>query len=560
MSMLNILVVEDSPDFTLLYGQFIESKGGKAVSILSIAEAILFLNGTGKIFDAIILDSHLNDNGGISLLTIIHSNQPDAAVLMASASYDPVLFVNAFMAGIDDFFIKPVNLELMWLKIEKSVSQNELKRLNKDQQVKLTLLLADQQQEQNAALYVFQSMFQQMNMSSTAIEQWVQSSSILSGDCILHCQGSDGSWYLILADAMGHGLAAATSLMPVMQTFSTMAQKSLPLVNIVFELNEKLCLQLPDDRFVAAVLVRIKPTQQEVEIWNGAMPAVLVIDKDGREVGRAPSKHMALGILEGFEFSVNMEVFGINDIEHIVLLSDGVLETELVDFKVLTLAKIPEAFEEFEASGITPMDKLRGHFLDEKVVAEDDISICIVNFPNLLIDIFESKDKSISQPLTIGCGFKFSGASIRLTDVSGQVIELLKMQSVGMAMVAATYTIISELYNNAVEHGLLGLESVIKETAGGFMHYYEMRTQGLLRLSNNDFVILELKLDIQTNQLEILMEDSGPGFQVEIKSGDEKLKYYGRGFDLIKQLACSFEIISPGNKFRVLIQDHSSYD
>ncbi|WP_320822966.1 SpoIIE family protein phosphatase [Reinekea sp.] len=555
--MLNILVVTDSPDYALLYGQFVQSKGAKAVSILSITEAILFLNSNGKMFDAIILDSHLNDKGGIRLLPIIHSNQPDAAVIMASASDDPELYVKASIAGIDDFIIKPVNLELLWLKLEKSVYQNELQLFNKDQQVKLKNLLAEQQQEQNAALQVFQTMFQQMNMPSRAIDQWIQSSSILSGDCILHCQGSDGSWYLILADAMGHGLAAATSLMPIMQTFSTMAQKSLPLVNIVFELNEKLCSQLPDDRFVAAVLVRIKPTQQEVEVWNGAMPSVLMISKDGREVGRASSKHMALGILEGFEFSVKMQVFGLNDIEHFVLLSDGVLETELVDLKVLSLARIPEVFK---ASDISPMDKLKGYFLNEQVVAEDDISICIVNCPDLITESYESKNKPISQPLTIGCGFKFSGASIRLTDVPGQVIELLKMQSVGMPMVAATYAIINELYNNAVEHGLLGLESVIKETDGGFMRYYEMRTQGLLKLSNDDFVILELKWDIQTNQLEILMEDSGPGFQIGITNRDEKLKYYGRGLELIKQLACSFEIISPGNKFRVLIQDHSSYD
>ena len=555
--MLNILMVEGSPELAVLYGQFIERKGGAVLSIGSIADAILFLESNEKGFDAIILGTHLNDNDAINLLPIINSNQPDAAAIIASANDDPDFIIAAFIAGIDDFILKPVDLELMWLKIEKFAYQNELNKTNKDQQAKLTILLTEQQQEQNAALFVFQNMFQQMNMPSTAIDKWIQSSSVLSGDCILHCQGGDGSWYLILADAMGHGLAAATSLMPVMQCFTTMAQKSLPLANIVFELNEKLCLQLPDDRFVAAILIRVKPNQKEAEIWNGAMPAVLLIDKEGQEVGQARSEHMALGILDGFDFSVKMKVFDLTDIENLVMFSDGVLETELVDYEMLNIAKISAAFE---TSSIAPMDKLRDYFIGEEVVVEDDISICIVNCPELLTESKGFTGEATGQPLTIDCGFKFSGASIRLTDVPGQVIELLKVQSVGMSMVAATYTIISELYNNAVEHGLLGLESVIKEADGGFMRYYEMRTEGLLKLSNDDYIKLDLKWDIQTHQLEILMEDSGIGFELRDETNAGKLQIHGRGLELISQLACSFEIIPPGNKFRVFIQDHSNYD
>jgi len=559
MSMLNILVVEQSLDVSLLYGQFIERKGGQAVTIGSTADAVLMLNSNATVFKAIILDCHLNDKDCMGLLPIIKSTQPNAAVIIASSNDEPEFFVTAFLAGIDDFILKPVNFELMWLKIEKAVFQNELKQLGTEQETQLKLLLTEQQQEQNAALSVFQTMFQQMNRPSTAIDMWIQSTSVLSGDCILHCQGSDGSWYLILADAMGHGLAAATSLMPIMQSFTTMAQKSLPLANIVFELNEKLCLQLPDDRFVAAVLIRIKPTQKEVEIWNGAMPAVLLIDSDGREIGQARSEHMALGILNGFDFSVKMQVFDLIAIEHLIMLSDGVLETKLVDSEMLNLAKISAAFAA-SASGTAPMDKLKSYFIGEEVVVEDDISICIINCPQLLAETSELKGKSIGQPLTIDCGFKFSGASIRLTDVPGQVVELLKMQTVAMPMVAATYTIVSELYNNAVDHGVLGLESIIKEADGGFMRYYEMRTERLQKLSNNDFVKLDLKWDIQTHQLEILMEDSGVGFEVGRATNTGKLRTYGRGLELINQLACSLEVISPGNKFRVFIQDHSSYD
>ena len=46
-------------------------------------------------------------------------------------------FVAAFSRGIDDYLIKPVNLDLLWIKLQKSCQSYQLAQLNLQQQLQL---------------------------------------------------------------------------------------------------------------------------------------------------------------------------------------------------------------------------------------------------------------------------------------------------------------------------------------------------------------------------------------------------------------------------------------
>ena len=128
--------------------------------------------------------------------------------------------------------------------------------------------IEQEQQQQLLAKHLFDTMFLQIHQQHPAIHVWMQPSGVFSGDAVLRRQANDGSWYFIMADAMGHGLAPAVSLMPLMQHFQMLVSKSLPLANIVFDLNGMLNSLLPPDRFVAALLMRIDPWRSELEVWN----------------------------------------------------------------------------------------------------------------------------------------------------------------------------------------------------------------------------------------------------------------------------------------------------
>jgi PAS domain S-box-containing protein len=119
-----------------------------------------------------------------------------------------------------------------------------------------------------------------------------------SGDVVVAARSSAGRLYVMLADAMGHGLAAAISLLPAITVFYGMAVRNLPLGMMVGEMNSKLRGAMPVGRFVAAALICIDEEHRTGEIWIGGMPDVLWLDGDGNVIETFVSNRLPLGICD----------------------------------------------------------------------------------------------------------------------------------------------------------------------------------------------------------------------------------------------------------------------
>jgi anti-sigma regulatory factor (Ser/Thr protein kinase) len=112
-------------------------------------------------------------------------------------------------------------------------------------------------------------------------------------------------------------------------------------------------------------------------------------------------------------------------------------------------------------------------------------------------------------------------------------------------------TILAELYSNALEHGLLGLDSSLKNSAQGFARYYALRHEKLLSLTEG-----KIKFDMahepseQGGKLTLQVTDSGVGFLMpssQLAALDSVSHYHGRGIRLIKTLCQRLEFLPPGN-------------
>jgi len=123
------------------------------------------------------------------------------------------------------------------------------------------------------------------------------------------------------------------------------------------------------------------------------------------------------------------------------------------------------------------------------------------------------------------------------------------------------HTIFSELISNAIDHGLLGLDSALKQTADGFQKYYEYRIDRLNQLSDQSILImLRHEPDGDGGLLTIEVKDSGPGFNKDkvsdrLPSSDQ---FSGRGIPMLKKLCESVDYIGNGNTARVCYRWHSS--
>lgn len=123
-----------------------------------------------------------------------------------------------------------------------------------------------------------------------------------SGDLVLAKRAPDGRIFCLLADATGHGLSAALTLMPVASQFRAQVEAGGQLAPLVKTINRELNEQLPGDRFVAAILIEINPQQGYLRLWNGGMPPLLVLNNQGQLLQTHVSKNLALGILDPDSF------------------------------------------------------------------------------------------------------------------------------------------------------------------------------------------------------------------------------------------------------------------
>ena len=110
--------------------------------------------------------------------------------------------------------------------------------------------------------------------------------------------------------------------------------------------------------------------------------------------------------------------------------------------------------------------------------------------------------------------------------------------------------ILSELITNGIDHGLLGLDSELKNSANGFQHYYDLRSERLSNLTGESLHISLRHLPSVTGGvLVIRVADTGDGFDFNSIDVDipKASQMSGRGIPLLARLCESIVYEGNGN-------------
>ncbi|QID16591.1 SpoIIE family protein phosphatase [Nitrogeniibacter mangrovi] len=199
-----------------------------------------------------------------------------------------------------------------------------------------------------------------------------------SGDLVLAARSPDGRLCALLADAVGHGLAAAVSVLPVVQEFYRLVEQGEALGTLVESINFVLANALPVGRFVAAAFVCVDPRSRQGEIWVGGIPDVLMVDEGGRLLRRFSSRHLPLGVSETLEAGEATERFDWTAPARLVLVSDGVIEAMAPDGEAFGETRLRAVLGEAPAS--TEVDRLHDALARHlgPAPAHDDMSVLVV--------------------------------------------------------------------------------------------------------------------------------------------------------------------------------------
>lgn len=211
------------------------------------------------------------------------------------------------------------------------------------------------------------------------LRHFTEAATGFSGDVVVALRSPSDRLFVLLADATGHGLAAAISLVPALSVLHAMVTRNCGLSDIVAELNTKMLELMPVGRFLAAAVLCIDERGRRGEIWVGGLPAVVMLDEGGAITRRFESNQMAFGIVPSDASTRAVTSFTWSTRCQLVLASDGVLEAENVNGEPLGEERLLQALRRAEPSKRLDAAKqvLATHLAG--LPASDDASVAIVD-------------------------------------------------------------------------------------------------------------------------------------------------------------------------------------
>ncbi|WP_159651104.1 ATP-binding SpoIIE family protein phosphatase [Vibrio atypicus] len=448
----------------------------------------------------------------------------------------------------DDFILKPVERSILLAKVqahyrivrmhnEVTTQRDELRQFH--EQVRYDYAIAES---------IFSNLMEEMSSQVKniyGINYISTPSTVFNGDLIVVANRPHGGVYVMIADATGHGLPAAISAIPATRAFFSMAAKGMSLGEIVTEVNDALVRFLPMGMMLAASVFEIRANGFEVSWWGGGLPDGYLMNPDGTIERRLVSRHMPLGVLKQREFETDLVHMKLEPDQQIICYTDGVIEACNRDGEQFG----PERLEEALASKkpIIPILYESVRKFAHKTVG-DDLSILSMKFPisNSHDPIYGMNQTNLSK-MPMSSTLNFPASVLKNINIMIEIRQFLTGILFNGAHLDLVCSVLSELFANAIEHGLLDLDSSIKEQSDGFFLFYQMREERLKQLDEKAWIKLTIDYHPDEEQLIMVLEHNGKGFdyQHSVNVDDESLSY-GRGILLTRELCRSLEYSKKG--------------
>jgi len=513
---LKILVVDAVQDNAERLGQIVRQLGHDVTIARDGVEAVEHYRSaeTDLIFMAITLPG-LDGIEATRQMRALPS-QHWAPIVLQSAADSAEEIVRGMAAGGDDYLAQPTDVRIIQAKIGHYARILTLQRDTQGYLAELGAWRENAEQQNRLAQHVVSRLLAADGLRDPILSWLNVPADSFSGDLVCAARGPDDALYALLADAAGHGLAAALIALPLTQVFYGMAAKGFPIDTIAGELNRKLKSFLPAGHFVAASLVALDVRNQVIEVWNGGNPDVLLLDGSGLVSGRWPSRHLPLGVLPPGQFDATVETVEYAQPSELALFSDGIVEAENPSGESLGLPGIEALL------GAAPKGQrlaalktaVLGHLAGRP--GHDDLSALVIQAPierrqtlRLTRAAADLAEPASDWRLELSWG----ASERRTVDVVPAVLGFMSQIQALKPYQGQLFLVLSELFNNALDHGLLGLDSSLKNKAGGFQRYHDERRQRLEALTDGRIdMAFRLGQPDARPVLDIRIEDSGQGF------------------------------------------------
>ena len=508
--------------------------------------------------DVVLLDVMMPEMDGFEATRAIkhrigHDHVP---VILVTSLTDEKSLSQGMEAGADDFVPKPFNRVVLESKMKAALRiRNLFQSLNRNRE-ELKVLYDQGHREQVMAAKLMDGVLRTEALHGPMFKYRTRPMDIFNGDLLMAAETSRGKCRVVLGDFAGHGLAAAIGGLPVAMDFERICHSGVDLLKFAREANVALREVLPRDRFLAAAILDIDTSAGTIEIINAGMPPILVRGRGGGIRQKIGSTHFPLAILDDFPADQPIVKLELEDGDRLYLYSDGVTEALNSAGDVFgddrferLLGDIPDDDDVFQKS----LEELDAFV--NGAAAEDDVTLLEV-FPDAL-----AMGREISPSVTMVriaapiAHFRLDLCPplLRNADISHMLESMLQSFEALEGHRASIFAILVELLNNAIDHGLLGLDSRLKHDLDGFVHFYEERSR---RLDELDVGLVSLDFNLYNEgvswKLDLEVRDTGPGFDISKRRDGLQQDAHGRGILMVEGLCESVKYFEPGNRVRAI--------
>ncbi len=551
----DVLIVDDDRLSRRLLAKYIEAAGYVVRQAESGEQALSMYED--KRPDVVLLDVIMPGIDGYETARRMKSMSEETYVpiLLLTALTEADCLARGLAAGADDFLSKPYNRTVLESRLRAAL---RTKRLFSDL-AETTSELQELNDRATKDLHLAEKVMARFIHSDLLGAPFIRyrcvPTAIFNGDLLMAEVTPNGLMRVMLADFAGHGLAASIGGQPMASMFRSMTHEGHSVESILDTANLQLKSFLPPELFLAVCIVELNPAERTMTAWNAGMPSVLVRGVDGRLKANFTSSFIPLGIVhQTFDCDAEHSRVELEDGDRIYLHSDGFTEATNADNEEFGEARFLEGLlQPVDGEAVFPgLLEKHSRFVNRKP-AVDDVTIVEIRQDHRSMASFvkSSAPKSgFQMAVTLGPEILTVQDPVRTIENLLQSIPLLRDHH-------SFKFVLFELVSNAIDHGLLGLDSELKRGPNGFERYYSLREERLKKLESGRLQVeLEIR-DEDASEIILRVQDSGSGFDVGsldirgLRAPSEQP--HGRGIELAAQLCKAITYYGSGNRVEALL-------
>lgn len=547
-----ILIVDDEVSSRLLLKVQLKAFGYEFLEAADGLEAIQIFKSRRP--DLVLMDVDMPQMDGFQAASVIKD--------MCRDSYIPILFVTGMEdesavarsadVGGDDLLVKPLTPVVLESRLRAALQRSHLYHQLHDQRKALQQRQDHDEHEQELAKDIFSRIAHLGCLDEAGIEYIASALMVFNGDMLLAERTPYGALRVMLGDFTGHGLPAAVGSLPSAEIFYGMTAKGFHISEVVGELNSKLNRILPRGIFCAAAVIELNSENKQLTVWNGGLPHLLVYDAGNNNIRKVfESLHLALGILPPGDFDASVEHIGISAQDSLIAYSDGIVETENPAGELYGDQRLLARLQGGKKSGTcfqTIIDDLDG--FREHAAQSDDYTL--IEIPCGLENRVAKENEVRQAPVKVATDWD---QQLTLNDRALAEVDPVPLLLQGMIHIQGLdryredlFTVLTELYINALDHGVLKLDSALKTDAAGFSEYFRLREERLAAINGG---VIKISLEHTPldagGRLTMRIEDNGDGFDEQaVLITEDNERPAGRGIALVRSLCDSLTYMDGG--------------